>query len=135
MSQVESQAGPLKALWGWIYRRIFQRFEEPVRRFEWTWTTAVIFSVGLTLFLVVSDAVLPSFWLYIADQKLRWDGSGVDRIFPPGGIWLKEVRDLIASMLFTGPVVTVIIAAAAFQNWRRKLRGSSGDVRPTGGYR
>ena len=35
----------------------------------------------------------------------------------------------------TGPIVTVLVASAAMQNWRRKLRGGGGDVRPTGGYR
>ena len=37
--------------------------------------------------------------------------------------------------LATGPIITVLVAAAILQNWRRKLRGESGDVRPTGGYR
>jgi hypothetical protein len=36
--------------------------------------------------------------------------------------------------LAMGPFVTVVVAAAILQNWRRKLRGASGD-RPTGGYR
>jgi len=37
--------------------------------------------------------------------------------------------------LTTGPIVTVLVASAAMQNWRRKLRGGGGDSRPTGGYR
>jgi ABC-type Fe3+ transport system permease subunit len=106
-----------------------QQVEAMLRSFEWTWTTAVIFSVGLVFFVMLSTSVIPSFWLYFADQKLKWDGSG------PNGFWLKELRDAVAMGLVTGPFVTVLILAAILQNWRRKLRGSGGDVRPTGGYR
>jgi hypothetical protein len=37
--------------------------------------------------------------------------------------------------LVTVPIIVTLVAAAILQNWRRKLRGQSGDVRPTGGYR
>ena len=47
---------------------------------------------------------------------------------------LLQVRDAIAMGLSTGPIITVLVAAAIMQNWRRKLRGASGS-RPTGGYR
>jgi len=30
---------------------------------------------------------------------------------------------------------TRLVGGAIMQNWRKKLRGSSGDSRPTGGYR
>jgi len=46
----------------------------------------------------------------------------------------KQVRDAIAMGLTTGPIVTVFVAGAAMQNWRKKLRGG-GETRPTGGYR
>ena len=106
-----------------------ERVEAFLNTFEWTWTNAVVFSLGLTFFILISTSVLPSFWLYFADQKLKWSGAG------PNGFWLKELRDAIAMGLVTGPIVTILIAAAVVQNWRRKLRGQSGDVRPTGGYR
>ena len=106
-----------------------ERVEAFLKTFEWTWTNAVVFSLGLTFFILISTSVLPSFWLYFADQKLKWSGAG------PNGFWLKELRDAIAMGLVTGPIVTILIAAAVVQNWRRKLRGQSGDVRPTGGYR
>jgi hypothetical protein len=105
------------------------RVEAFLKTFEWTWTTAIVFSVGLMFFILVSTSVLPSFWLYFADQKLKWSGAG------PNGFWLKELRDAIAMGLTTGPIITIVIAAAIVQNWRRKLRGRSGDVRPSGGYR
>jgi hypothetical protein len=31
--------------------------------------------------------------------------------------------------------VVVLVVGAAMQNWRTKLRGGSGEARPTGGYR
>lgn len=105
------------------------RADVVLKSFEWTWTKAVLFSLGFAFFCVISMAVIPSFWLYFADQKLKWDGSG------PLGLWLKLLRDFIAVNLTMGPFVTVIVAVSIIQNWRRKLRGETGDVRPTGGYR
>jgi hypothetical protein len=106
-----------------------ERVEGFLKTFEWTWTTAVVFSLGITFFLLITDAVVPSFWLYFADQKLKWNGAG------PNGFWLLKLRDAVAAGLFTGPVITLLIIGAIMQNWRRKLRGQTGDSRPTGGYR
>jgi hypothetical protein len=116
--------------------RLAQRLERPkaraeslLRSFEWDWTRAIVFSIGLTFFLMITTSVIPSFWLYFADQQLKWDGSG------PNGFWLLKLRDAIAAGLVTLPIIVVLVGAAIMQNWRRKLRGQSGDVRPTGGYR
>ena len=106
-----------------------QRAEAFLKTFEWNWTKAVVFSVGLTFAILITTSVIPSFWLYFANQKLKWDGSG------PNGFWLKELRDAIAMGLVTVPIIVTLVAASVLQNWRRKLRGRSGDVRPTGGYR
>jgi len=106
-----------------------ERVEALLKTFEWTWTKAVVFSLLLTFFILVTTSVIPSFWLYFADQKLKWNGAG------PNGFWLKELRDAVAMGLTTGPIITILVAAVLMQNWRRKLRGRSGDVRPTGGYR
>lgn len=122
MSQIEERKGSrIHAAKG--------RAEAFLKGFEWTWTTAVLFSMGLVFFIMISTSVLPSFWLYFADQKLKWDGSG------PNGTVLKLLRDAVAMGLVTGPFGTVLVAAAIMQNWRRKLRGASSDARPTGGYR
>ena len=106
-----------------------QMVEQRLKDFEWTWTKAVTFSLAMLFFLVISTSVIPSFWLYFADQKLKWSGAG------PNGFWLKELRDAIAMGLVTVPIIVILVGAAVIQNWRRKLRGQSGDVRPTGGYR
>ena len=79
--------------------------------------------------LLISMAVVPSFWLYFADQQLGWNGAG------PNGFWLMELRDAVAMGLTTGPFVTALLVGASMQNWRRRLRGETGDTRPTGGYR
>jgi hypothetical protein len=105
------------------------RAETFLKAFEWSWTKAVVFSLGLTFFILITTSVIPSAWIYLANQKLKWDGSG------PNGFWLKELRDAVAMGLVTGPIVTIFIVTVIMQNWRRKLRGQSGDVRPTGGYR
>jgi ABC-type Fe3+ transport system permease subunit len=129
MSQIEVADTPrfAKARARLTHRK--QQVEGFLKTFEWTWTKAVVFSVVLTFFILISTSVLPSFWLYFADQKLKWSGAG------PHGFWLKELRDAVAMGLATGPIITILVVATVVQNWRRKLRGQSGDVRPTGGYR
>jgi hypothetical protein len=122
------------------------RIEVFVRNFEWTWTNAVLFSFALLFFLLISAVVMPSFWMYYAEQKIGWAGPTDLQAFleKPFGSSItnplslegyKQVRDAIAMGLTTGPIVTVLVASAAMQNWRRKLRGGGGDSRPSGGYR
>ncbi len=117
--------------------RLRDRVESFLKTFEWTWTRAVVFSVSLTFFLLITTAVIPSFWIYYASNNLKWNGAGTGRLlfWTVSGVLLGELRDAIAMGLVTGPIATVLVAAAVMQNWRRKLRGRTGDVRPTGGYR
>ena len=108
--------------------RARERTEPIFRNFEWTWTKAVLFSLAFGFFSVITMAVIPSFWMYFAEQKLGWGGlSGTTD-------WKPYARDFIGTNLAIGPFVTVIVIGAIMQNWRRKLRGGSSD-RPTGGYR
>ncbi|HET7236367.1 MAG TPA: hypothetical protein VFK59_08040 [Actinomycetota bacterium] len=105
-----------------------ERTERFLKDFEWSWTTAVVFCLAFGFFAVITMAVIPSFWLYFAEQTLGWDGlSGTED-------WRPLARDAVAMGLATGPFITVVIAAAILQNWRRKLRGASAE-RAAGGYR
>ncbi len=124
-----------------------ERVEAFLKEFEWSWTTAVVFSLGLVFFLLISTSVLPSFWLYFSEQTLGWQGptdieaalQEVPTLLPGGDPaeyqeLLLQVRDAIAMGLSTVPIILVLVVASIMQNWRRKLRGAS-DSRPTGGYR
>jgi hypothetical protein len=146
MSQVDTAArSPI--------RTVKRHVEAFLRDFEWTWTSAVLFSMALLFFLLISAGVMASWWLYYAEQKLGWQGptdleAFLRDPFNTGGgplsresfLWLSNegllmLRDAIAMGLSTGPIITVLVVSALLQNWRRRLRGESGDVRPTGGYR
>lgn len=129
MSQVEVATTPRFAKTKARLAHRKQQTESFLKTFEWTWTKAIVFSMALTFLILITTSVIPSFWLYFADQKLKWSGAG------PNGFWLKELRDAIAMGLATTPIIVILVVAAIVQNWRRKLRGRSGDVRPTGGYR
>jgi hypothetical protein len=108
--------------------KLKERTEAFLRDFEWTWTKAVLFSLAFLFFVLITIAVVPSFWLYFAEQKLGWGG-------PSGtGDWYVELRDAVAMGLTTVPFVVILVVASVLQNWRRKLRGQPTD-RPTGGYR
>src|SRR5438874_12048314 len=89
--------------------------EPAVRDFEWTWTTAVGFALGFTFLIVISMAVIPSWWLYFAGAKLHWDGSSPQKVFwvlPLSPYWVRELRDAIAMGLSTGPLMTAFVVAA-----------------------
>jgi hypothetical protein len=126
------------------------RLEAFTRDFEWTWTNAVLFSLALTFFLLITTSVMPSFWMYYAESQLGWGGptdiegalSGTYVVFDPelgfphlSQEMLLQIRDAIAMGLTLGPFISVLVVSAAMQNWRKRLRGGSGDSRPTGGYR
>jgi hypothetical protein len=118
-------------------RKLKERAEVFLKDFEWTWSKAVAFSLGFVFFLLITAVVIPSFWMYFAEQKLGWGGPTDVEAFlkaPLGQEGLLELRDAIAMGLTTGPIITVMVAAVILQNWRRKLRGQASD-RPTGGYR
>jgi hypothetical protein len=104
---------------------IVDRIGEHVRDFEWTWTKAVVISLGLWLIGIIGIGVIPSWWLYFADQKLGWRASR---------FWLFKARDLVAILLWNGPFVTFILFGYYIQKWRRRLRSES-ESRPVGGYR
>ena len=106
-----------------------ERTEGFLKGFEWSWTKAVVFCLAFGFFCLITMAVIPSFWMYFAEQTLGWDGlSGTED-------WRPLARDAVAMGLATGPFITVVIAATILQNWRRKLRGAAAEGRPGGGYR
>jgi cobalamin synthase len=149
MSQVQTAAATPRSR----IQTVRHHVEAFLRDFEWTWTSAVLFVMALLFFLLITSVIMPSWWMYYAEQVLGWQGptdleAFLKDPFNTGGgffsresfLWLSSegllmVRDAIAMGLTTGPIVTVLVIAAVMQNWRRRLRGESGDVRPTGGYR
>ena len=106
---------------------LIRRAEVFVRDFEWTWTKAILASLVLWFIGMTALAVIPSWWLYFADQTLGWRNV-------PGKFWLFKLRDFIASGLYGTPFVIMIVAPYLLQKWRRRLRGES-ESRPIGGYR
>jgi hypothetical protein len=109
-----------------------------LKNFEWTWTTAVLFSFVIMLTLVIGVGVLPSFWLYFANTTLLWNQPRHFHLifvtWDATAVWMVLLRDAIAMGVSTGPIITILVGASIMQNWRRKLRGQT-DSRPTGGYR
>src|SRR4029453_16000016 len=93
------------------------RLEAFLRGFEWSWTTAVVFSLGIVVYLLVFPVLVPSFWMYFAEGKLGWAGpTDIEAAFKeipsllPGGApaeyqeLLLELRDAIAMGLTVGPI-------------------------------
>ena len=103
---------------------LVERGQAFLKAWEWTWTSAVVFSVALSFFAIVILAVVPSFWLYFSDATLRW------RTF-----WLLKLRDALAAGWITVWLAIILVAAYLLQKQRQKVRGTGGDTRPVGGYR
>jgi hypothetical protein len=102
-----------------------------VRDFEWTWTKAVLVSLLLWFLAIGFMAMLPSWWLYFADQKLGWHPCPCPSAFK---FWLFKLRDVVASGLYGTVFLFFIVIPFVLQKWRRRLRSES-ESRPTGGYR
>ena len=126
------------------------QIEAFLRAFEWTWrftwTDAVLFSLVLVFFLLISAVIMPSFWMYFAEQKIGWAGPTDVEAFlrKPFGSGITDplssegylmVRDAIAMGLTTVPFILLLVVSAAMHNWRNKLRGGEAGARPSGGYR
>jgi hypothetical protein len=106
---------------------LVRRIEQFLREFEWTWTKAVIASLLLWIFGITTIALIPSWWLYFAEQRLGWRET-------PQTFFLFKLRDVIAIILFSAPFGALIVIPYYVQKWRRRLRSES-ESRPTGGYR
>jgi hypothetical protein len=124
------------------------RAEGFVRSFEWNWTNAVLFSLALVFFILIATSIMPSFWIYFAEQTLDWKGptdieaalNELPTLLPGGNPaeyneLLLQLRDAIAMGLSTAPLIVLFVAGSATQNWRKRLRGGAGEGRPSGGYR
>lgn len=95
-----------------------------LREFEWTWTAAVVFSVGLAFVSIIFLAVIPSFWLYFADQTLRLKS-----------FWMVKLKEALAAGWITTWFGIFFLTGYLLQRHRQKLRGTGGETRPSGGYR
>jgi hypothetical protein len=80
--------------------------------------------VGLSFAAIIILAVIPSFWLYFADQTLQWKS-----------FWTVKLKEAIAAGWITVNFALFFLAAYLLQRQRQKLRGTGGETRPSGGYR
>lgn len=110
---------------------------EFLRTFEWTWTKAAVATLVLWFIGVTFIVIIPSWWLYFADQKLGWRETRICDVswFTHNcGFWLFKLRDLVAIVLFSLPFGAFLVIPYHIQKLRRKLRSES-ESRPIGGYR
>ena len=113
-----------------VPKRVQERLAPLVERgnaflkdWEWTWTRATVASLGIAFITLLFTAVIPSWWLYFADQTLRW------RSF-----WQLKFRDAIAAGIIVVSFSVILAIAYLLQQQRNKLRGAGTEHR-TGGYR
>jgi membrane protein implicated in regulation of membrane protease activity len=98
------------------------RLERFVRDFEWTWTRAFMASLGVLIFLVVFEGIIPSFWMYFSSQKLLWTDG-----------FKQKLADLVVTGETGTSLIVFMVVVVLLQNWRRRLR--SGEHMSSNGYR
>jgi hypothetical protein len=107
-------------------RPVMKRGEELLREWEWTWTTAFLAGVVISFAAITSMAVIPSWFLYFAEQTLGWDQT--NRL-------LLTVRDMVVTGYLTVVVGVFVVTFYKLQVIRRRLRGEKQAERYSGGYR
>jgi hypothetical protein len=105
-------------------RPLIRRGEVFLREWEWTWTSAFIAGVGISFLAITTLAVIPSWWLYFADQTLQWRSR-----------LMITLRDLVAVGWLSVWAGAFVITAYKIQVIRRRLRGEKQAERYSGGYR
>ena len=119
-----------------------EHFDQFLKEFEWNWTKTVIAAISITFITLLTTSIIPSFWMYFAEQNFGWGGpttlEGTVHELSSGILFgpelMKQIRDMVAMTLVLIPFIMIFVVATALQNKRRKLRGLS-DSRPVGGYK
>lgn len=89
------------------------------------WISASLVSFGIFVVLIVTMAIIPSFWLYFADGTLQWTGQ-----------LLQIVRDIIVSGYYVVALVVLGAGVLIYQKRNPKVLISGEDKREaTGGYK
>lgn len=101
-----------------------KRGEDVLRSWEWTWTTAFLAGVVISFFAITTLAVAPSWWLYFADQTLKWRTR-----------LQITLRDMVAVGWLTIWAGFFVVTAYKVQVIRKRLRGEKQAERYSGGYR
>ena len=134
-SRTKQRAGGVKA-----------RIENFLEAFEWTWTRAVTFSLALVFFLLISTAVMPSFWMYFAEQKIGWARPHRHRGVPACPLRHLDHEPAVPQGYLRSATRSRWASRRCRSSWCWWCRPScrtggassaaaSGDARPTGGYR
>lgn len=107
-------------------RPYVERGEKFLREWEWTWTSAVAVGLFVSFVALTTLAVIPSWLLYFAEERLGWTNRSR---------FLASVRDIIANGFIGVWTGIFIITFYKLQVIRRRLRGERQSERYAGGYR
>ena len=105
---------------------LVERGEAFLRDWEWTWATAFVAGIVISFVAITTMAVIPSWFLYFAEQTLGWDRT--NRL-------LLTLRDMLVTGYLTVVTGAFVVAAFKIQTIRRRLRGEKQAERYSGGYR
>ncbi len=101
-----------------------ERGERLVREWEWTWTSAFVAGVAISFVAMTTLAIVPSWWLFYADEQLEWRTR-----------FQITIRDLVVLAWLNLWGGLFVITAYKVQVLRRRLRGERQAERYAGGYR
>jgi hypothetical protein len=92
--------------------------------------SAVTFALVLVFFLLISTSIMPSFWMYYAEQKIGWAGPPTSK---RSCDWHLDREPVVAAGLpdprrprwASSRCVLVLVLSAALQNWRKSSAAAS----------
>jgi hypothetical protein len=102
------------------------RGERFLKEWEWTWTSAFIAGIAISIAAIVLLAVIPSWWIYFAANELGW--TDPKRL-------LVTIRDMMAMGYLTVVAGAFVVTGYQVQVIRKRLRGEKQAERYSGGYR
>jgi hypothetical protein len=105
---------------------LVERGEAFLRDWEWTWTTAFLAGVVISFAAITTMAVIPSWFLYLAEQE--FDATSANRL-------RLTIRDVLVTGYLTVVAGAFVVTAFKIQTIRRRLRGEKQAERYSGGYR
>ncbi len=101
------------------------------------WVTLSLVMLGIWLAMIITLAVIPSWWLYFADSTLKWTDNFTLRLGIRTIVLPKQVlRDVIVVVWYGVALVAAGLMIGVFNKRRPRVLPSDEPKREaTGGYR
>jgi hypothetical protein len=101
------------------------------------WVKLTLITMGQRAALIVTMAVIPSYWIYFADGTLKWTGTfEVPLGFRTLTLQMEAIRDVVVLVLYGAAMGAAVLAIVIYNRRNPKTLPSGEEKREaTGGYK